>query len=129
MPTATTANVSKFESLQDSLAMTISPSVFTLADFNKAKVYLTNKSSYHLTAGDHYFIEYLNRNVWEKITFKNVGFNDMTYGLDRRSPLQLDVHLKSVLHEYKKGKYRISKTLLLLDKGDKFLVSAEFLIQ
>jgi hypothetical protein len=53
----------------------------------------------------------------------------MAYGLDRRSPLQLDVHLKSVLHEYKKGKYRISKTLLLLDKGDKFLVSAEFLIQ
>ena len=129
MPTATTANVSKLESLQDSLAMTISPSVFTLPDFNKAKVYLTNKSSYHLTAGDHYFIEYLNRNVWEKITFKNVGFNDMTYGLDRRSPLQLNVYLYPVLHEYKRGKYRISKTLELRDKSDKFIVSAEFLIQ
>jgi hypothetical protein len=70
MPTATTANVSKLESLQDSLAMTISPSVFTLPDFNKAKVYLTNKSSYHLTAGDQYFIEYFNGNVWEKNTAK-----------------------------------------------------------
>lgn len=129
LPSATTANLSKFESLQDSLAMKVSPSVFALPDVNKAKVYLTNKSSYHLTAGDYYLIEYLNGDVWEKIIFKNVVYNDMAYGLDRRSPLQLDVYLYPAMHEYKRGKYRISKSLELRNKGDKFIVSTEFLIQ
>lgn len=127
--TPTINSGSKAESLQDLLSMTISPSVFRLMDFNKAKVILTNKSSYNLTAGDHYLIDYFNGKVWEKITLKNVAFNDMAYGLDAGSTLGMDVYLKPVPHDYKRGKYRISKRIEARDIGQRILVTTEFLIQ
>jgi len=120
---------SKTESLKDSVSMTISSKVFKLPDFNKATVTLTNKSSYNLTAGDYYLIEYFNGKSWEKITLKNVAFNDMAYGLNGSSSLKMDVYLKPVPHDYKKGKYRISKRLDARDIGQRTLVTAEFLIQ
>ena len=120
---------SKTESLKDSVSITISSKLFKLPDFNKATVTLTNKSSYNLTAGDYYLIEYFNGKSWEKITLKNVAFNDMAYGLYGSSSLKMDVYLKPVPRDYKRGKYRISKRLDARDIGQRTLVTAEFLIQ
>ena len=129
LATPTLATGSKIESLNDSISMTISPSVFKLPDFNKAKVTLINKSSYNLTAGDSFLIEYYNGKFWEKITLKNVAFNDMAYGLEGGSTLEMEVYLKPLPHDYKRGKYRISKTLDAREIGQRTLVATEFLIQ
>jgi hypothetical protein len=127
-PTSTNNTTLKSDTVDKLISMTISPSVFKRPDFNKAKVTLINRTSNNLTAGDYYLIEYYNGTTWEKITFKDVGYNDMAYGLDAHSKREMDVYLKPVPHNYNPGKYRVSK-YLRPKNGKDITVIADFMIE
>lgn len=115
------------DTVSELIYMTIYPSVFKRPDFDKAKVTLINGTPNLLTTGTKIQIEYYNGTAWEKIHFKNLGYNDLAYGLEAHSKLEMDVSLKPVPHDYKPGKYRLTK--YLRDKNGKNIpVTAGFVI-
>jgi hypothetical protein len=116
------------DTVSELISMTISPSVFKGPDFNKAKVTLINRTPNLLTAGAKIQIEYYNGTAWEKITFKDVGYNDLAYGLEAHSKREMDVFLKPVPYNYKPGQYRLTK-YLRQQNGKDISVTAEFVIE
>lgn len=110
--------------------LSIEPKVFNNSTMGKAKLVIANNTKEHILAGLEYFVDIKEENTWKRLNI-NEGIIFESIGIDIQAftARELEVNLKILPYNYKPGKYRITKELVVTSNKKKISVSTEFFVE